>query len=166
MNIVIVKTRYERKGEASISPFKPNKNLKIMETFTMPPMMSKAIIRKTGEEVEVIAYNQPCSGKRTEPKDLTFEEGDWVTYIDSNGKEHIREKLNMQLDFKPIINDTWSNVFSFAKDTKMPTTRNCRIFELAKELLVNGHKGLGTSYIDEIVEIATELVDKVGIETT
>lgn len=132
-------------------------------------MMSKAIIRKTGEEVEVVAYNQPCSGKRTEPKDLTFEEGDWVTYIDSEGKEHIREKLNMQLDFKPIINDTWSNGLDLAKSNQVPSVRNCRIFEVAKELLFKNRDWLvllksGVPY-REIVEIAKNLVDEVGIES-
>lgn len=61
-----------------------------------------------------------------------------MTYIDSNGKEHIREHLNLQLDFKPVVNDTWNKVFDFAKDNKMPTTRNCRIFEVAKELIKAG----------------------------
>lgn len=96
---------------------------------------------------------------RTEAKDLTFEEGDWVTYIDSNGKEHIKEHLNIQLDFKPVVNDTWNKVFDFAKSNKMPTTRNCRIFEVAKELVKNG------SQVSAAVSIATRLVDEVGIET-
>jgi hypothetical protein len=96
---------------------------------------------------------------RTKAKDLTFEEGDWVTYIDSQGKEHIREHLNIQLDFKPVVNDTWNKVFDFAKGSKMPTTRNCRIFEVAKELVKNG------SHVSNAVSTAIQLVDEVGIET-
>jgi hypothetical protein len=41
----------------------------------------------------------PC-GDRTDE--------DWVTYIDSKGKEHIKESLNIQLDFKPVVNDTFN----------------------------------------------------------
>ena len=78
------------------------------------------------------------------------------------GKEHIKEHLNLQLDFKSIVNDTWSKVFDFAKNNKTPTTRNYRIFEVAKELLIHN----GTLFdVDELVNKATELVDKVGIET-
>ncbi len=130
-------------------------------TFMMP-IGGRSILRSTGEEVEVIDFNLPNRGMRTEPKDLTFGEGDWVTYIDSNGNEHIKEHLNIQLDFKPVVNDTWSKVFDFAKGNKMPTTRNSRIFEVAKELYLNGNRGYG---INEAVEVATNLVDKVGIET-
>ena len=132
------------------------------KTFMIPPIGGKSILRSTGEEVEIIDFNQPNRGMRTESKDFTFEEGDWVTYIDSNGNEHIREHLNLQLDFKPVINDTWNKVFDFAKDNKIPTTRNCRIFEVAKELLIHN----GTLFdIDELVNQATKLVDKVGVET-
>ena len=127
-------------------------------TFMMP-IGGKSILRSTGEEVEVIDSYLPNRGMRTEPKDLTFEEGDWVTYIDSEGKEHIKEHLNIQLDFKPVVNDTWSKMFDFAKGNKMPTTRNCRIFEVAKELVKNG------SNVSTAVSVAIELVDVVGIET-
>lgn len=65
-----------------------------MESSTfMMPIGGKSILRSTGEEVEVIDFNLPNRGMRTEAKDLTFEEDDWVTYIDSNGNEHIREHL-------------------------------------------------------------------------
>lgn len=122
------------------------------KTFMIPPFNSKYIIRKTGEEVEIIDSEIRYRGDRSEY--------DWVTYIDSNGNEHIREHLNIQLDFKPVVNDTWSNVFDFANN-KMPTTRNCRIFETAKEFIK-----IGRHYsIDYAVEEATKLVDKVGIET-
>ena len=120
-------------------------------TFMMP-FGGKSILRSTGEEVEIIDFEAKERGDRTDE--------DWVTYIDSNDKEHIKEHLNLQLDFKPVVNDTWSKVFDFAKDNKMPTTRNCRIFEVAKELVINhGYK------ITVAVDKATELVDTVGIET-
>lgn len=125
-----------------------------MESNTfMMPIGGKSILRSTGEEVEIVDAEIKERGARSEE--------DWVTYIDSNGKEHIKEHLNLQLDFKPVVNDTWSKVFDFAKDNKMPTTRNCRIFEVAKELIK-----VGRDYsIDDAVAVATNLVDKVGIET-
>lgn len=128
----------------------------IMEnkTFMFPPIGGKSILRSTGEEVDIIDAEIKERGDRSDE--------DWVTYIDSNDKEHIKEHLNLQLDFKPVINDTWNNVFDFAKSNKMPTTRNCRIFEVAKELYLNCNRGYG---IKEAVKVATKLVDEVGIET-
>ena len=122
-------------------------------TYMIPPIGGKSILRNTGEEVEIIDAEIKERGARSEE--------DWVTYIDSDGKEHIKEHLNLQLDFKPVVNDTWSKVFDFAKDNKIPTTRNCRIFEVAKELIKAGRD----YSIDDAVEVATNLVDKVGIET-
>jgi hypothetical protein len=121
-----------------------------METFMMP-IGGKSILRSTNEEVEIIDFEAKERGDRTDE--------DWVTYIDFDGKEHIKEHLNLQLDFKPVVNDTWNRVFDFAKDNKMPTTRNCRIFEVAKELVKNG------SHVSTAVSVATQLVDEVGIET-
>ena len=124
-----------------------------METNTfMMPIVGKSILRSTGEEVEVIDFETRIRGDRSE--------FDWVTYIDSEGKEHIKEHLNIQLDFKSVANDTFNKVFDFAKDNKMPTTRNSRIFEVAKELVLKFQCD-----IEEAVRKATELVDKVGIET-
>ena len=123
------------------------------KTYMLPPIGGKSILRSTGEEVEVIDSHIKERGARSDE--------DWVTYIDSEGKEHIKEHLNIQLDFKAVVNDTFNKVFDFATN-KMPTTRNCRIFEVAKELYLNGNRGYG---INEAVEVATNLVDKVGIET-
>lgn len=124
------------------------------KTFMIPPIGGKSILRSTGEEVEIIDFEAKERGDRTDE--------DWVTYIDSNGNEHIKEHLNLQLDFKPVVSDTWNKMFDFAKSRKIPTTRNSRIFEVAKELYLNGNGGY---VISEAVKIATNLVDKVGIET-
>ena len=121
------------------------------KTFMIPPIGGKSILRSTGEEVEIIDFEAKERGNRTDE--------DWVTYIDSKGVEHIKEHLNMQLDFKPVVNDTWNKVFDFAKGNKMSTTRNCRIFEVAKELVKNG------SHVSNAVSIARQLADEVGIET-
>ena len=102
-----------------------------------------------------------CPIEAQEPNPLLYEEGDWVTYIDSEGKEHIREHLNIQLDFKPVMNDTFNKVFDFATN-KMPTTRNSRIFEVAKALYLDNDRDYD---IESAVLVATKLVDSVGIET-
>ena len=124
----------------------------IMETFAMP-VGGKSILRSSGEEVEVIDSQIRERGARSDE--------DWVTYIDSEGKEHIKEHLNIQLDFKTVVNDTFNKVFDLATN-KMPTTRNSRIFEVAKELFMESQS---TENIPQIVEAAAMLVDKVGIET-
>lgn len=122
------------------------------KTFMIPAIYGKSILRSTGEEVEIIDSEIKERGARSDE--------DWVTYIDSDGNEHIKEHLNMQLDFKPVVNDTWNKVFDFAAKSKMPTIRNSRIFEVAKELIVKG-----VIPISVAVSTATQLVDEVGIET-
>lgn len=123
------------------------------KTYMIPPIGGKSILRSTGEEVEIIDAEIRYRGSRSDE--------DWVTYIDSEGKEHIQENLNLQLDFKPVVNDTWNKVFDFAKNNKMPNTRNCRIYEIAKEIWL---KDWGMNYKDAI-ENATKFVDEIGIET-
>ena len=121
-------------------------------TFMMP-IGGKSIFRSTGEEVEIIDSQIKERGARSDE--------DWVTYIDSNGKEHIKEHLNLQLDFKPVVNDTWNSMFDWAKNNKMPNTRNCRIYEIAKEIWF---KDWGVNYKSAIAN-AIKFVDEVGIET-
>ena len=116
----------------------------------LPPIRGKSILRSTGEEVEIIDSEIKERGARSDE--------DWVTYIDSKSNEHIKEHLNIQLDFKPVVNDTFNKVFDFAAN-KMPTMRNSRIFEVAKELVKNG------SHVSTAVSVATQLVDEVGVET-
>jgi hypothetical protein len=120
------------------------------KTYMLPPIGGKSILRSTGEEVEIIDFEAKERGDRTDE--------DWVTYIDSNGNEHIKEHLNLQLDFKPVVNDTFNKVFDFATN-KIPTIRNSRIFEVAKSLVDHG------SHVSTAVSIARQLVDEVGIET-
>ena len=122
-------------------------------TFMMPLMGGKMVLRSTGEEVEIIDSEIKVRGARSDD--------DWVTYIDSKGKEHIKEHLNIQLDFKSVANDTFNKLIDIAKP-HITTTRNNRIFEVAKELYRNGDKWYS---ITDAVNDATMLVDKVGIET-
>ena len=120
-------------------------------TFMIPPIGGKSILRSTDEEVEVIDSNVASRGERSDD--------DWVTYIDSNGKEHIKEHLNIQLDFKAQSNNLFEKMMDIAKPNKYPTERNRRIFEVAKELVKNG------SRVSTAVSVARQLVDEVGIET-
>ena len=62
----------------------------------------KAILRKTGEVVEIISYSG-C----TDRNDIL----DRVSYIDSQGIEHPREHLNFYWDFE-IITDEKEDTFS------------------------------------------------------
>lgn len=56
----------------------------------------KKRIRKTGEIVDVISYNKYTNTARN--SDL-----DWVSYIDSKGREHEHEKgLNIYWDFEDV----------------------------------------------------------------
>ena len=120
------------------------------KTFMIPSIGGKSILRSTGEEVEIIDFEAKERGDRADE--------DWVTFIDSEGKEHIKEHLNIQLDFKPVVNDTFNKLIDIAKP-HITTTRNNRIFEVAKELVKNG------SLVSTAVSAARQLVDEVGIET-
>lgn len=102
-------------------------------------------IRKTGEEVEVVASNMVECGARNED--------DWVTYIDSEGKEHIKEHLNLSLDFKTT--SAMANVFeNLYNPIKMPSTENIRLFEVTKSLVVDKDYS-----VEKAVSVAKELVE-------
>lgn len=53
---------------------------------------SNYIIRSTGEEVEIVASHKESEGERSKE--------DWVSYIDSQGREHYKEHLNLDFDFR------------------------------------------------------------------
>lgn len=60
----------------------------------------KAIIRKTGEIVEIISYSSFTTRNETL---------DNVSYIDSQGKEHPHEPLNFYWDFETITDEKEDN---------------------------------------------------------
>ena len=106
--------------------------------------VNEFILRSTGEEVEVIAFNLVENGARTNE--------DWVTYIDSKGKEHIKEPLSIQLDFKAKNNFT--SMFNKAfEHPKYPSIDNTRLYELTKELII--HRGFN---VDNAISIAEKVV--------
>ena len=60
----------------------------------------KYILRSTKEEVDVIAYLTGCYGERSSD--------DWVSSIDKNGREHIKDRLSIDFDFiKEEKDDIW-----------------------------------------------------------
>lgn len=119
------------------------------ESNVIPPITTyKSIIRNTGEEVEIIAFNQPNNGERSNE--------DWVTYIDSNGEEHIKEHLNLQLDFKHCdMFDKFKSMWDIKTfTTKFPSSYNTRYYDIVKELVLNHNYLIG-----EACAKAKEIVD-------
>ena len=107
-------------------------------------LAGKKTIRKTGEVVEVIASNNPEYGDRSGE--------DWVSYIDSNGVEHIKEHLNVQFDFKD--DDTWqARMDKLLEEAKGIDPWEQRRYELAKEFVTDG-----LADIDGAVAMADELI--------
>lgn len=134
-----------------------NNNLGLANALNKFGVESKYVFRKTNVEVEVIDFNIVESGARND--------GDWVTYIDQNGEEHIKEHLNIQLDFK--ASNSISKMFEKMlnpptfKSTlpKLPSTKNCRIFEIVKELVIKHNYSVEDAIIkaEAIVNATQEL---------
>jgi hypothetical protein len=103
----------------------------------------KAKIRKTGEIVDVICFNN-CSTIRNSL--------DYVSYIDPKGVEHDREMLNFYWDFEPIettTNEHWQDVRERAAIAAM------------QGLLSNARKtGSGKEYVEAAIEYANTLVEE------
>lgn len=70
---------------------------------------SNYIIRSTGEEVEVIASHKESESERSKE--------DWVSYIDSQGREHYKEHLNLDFDFRMSdkLAEHFAKLFDFPK---------------------------------------------------
>ena len=116
-------------------------------------LVGKYTLRSTGEEVEVIASNLVENGARSD--------GDWVTYIDSAGNEHIKEHLNIQLDFtvSPELPDMFKKFFEPIKTdfSKYPSVKNTRLFETVKQLVVERKFS-----VEKAVAKAKEIVEVVN----
>ena len=69
----------------------------------------KGIIRKTGEERTIVSYQG-----RVDRSDVL----DYVSYIDSNGVEHPREKMNLYWDVE-VINEQKELIEQQVKNAKM-----------------------------------------------
>lgn len=107
----------------------------------------KAKFRKTGEIVDIISY----SGN-TDRNDVL----DSVSYIDSNGVEHSREKLNFYWDFESIQET------SIASNTDWQQVTNQAAIYAMQAMIANSseidYRGISVYKIDgeEIAERAVE----------
>lgn len=122
------------------------------KTLTGIGLPIEYIYRKTGETVEVIAFNNPSNGERTDD--------DWVSFIDKDGKEHIKEHLNIQFDFKATggISQIIENLFNSPAVSKfeLPDIWESRRFELVKSLVIDNRYDI-SSAIDEADNIISKL---------
>lgn len=133
------------------------------EKFKIDTPVKNYAIRATGEEVEVTSFNQPSKGERSEE--------DWVTYIDKDGVEHIKEHLNMELDFVTsdlmfkFLGEMFKTPTFESKPIKLPDVSVSRAFEVAKGLYDNGMDT--DAAIDKAIEFVKVFSDKCkDIETT
>lgn len=100
-----------------------------METNSLFPL--KYRLRKTDEPVEIVAWETAEKGARSE--------SDWVSYIDADGVEHIKEHLTLEWDFKvesPFGGGFGSSLLEKTLNSFDPW--ESRRYELAKEFLLHG----------------------------
>lgn len=90
----------------------------------------KRVIRKTGETVEIIAEFHLEEGARADE--------DWVSYIDSEGNEHIKEHLNIQFDFKEEDDPWQKQMEKLLEQAKSIDQWEQRRYDLAKEFVMKG----------------------------
>lgn len=85
--------------------------------------------RKTDELVEIVAWETAEKGARSE--------SDWVSYIDAQGNEHVKEHLTLEWDF--VVQTPFEKGFLDAFKTDMPKFDpwESRRYELAKEFLLH-----------------------------
>ena len=86
-------------------------------------------LRKTDELVEIVAWETLEKGARSE--------GDWVSYIDAQGNEHVKEHLTLEWDF--VIDSPLDKMLSggWGSLEKLDPWE-ARRYELAKEFLLHG----------------------------
>ena len=107
----------------------------------------KYIFRKTGEQVEIIAFEQVENGARSEE--------DWVSFIDASGREHIKAHLTLQFDFKET--DTMHSLFRKALDATIPTNEHLPWDHWRFELFKTYHFEEGYT-LEEAVKAADECI--------
>ena len=87
-------------------------------------------LRKTDEPVEIIAWETTVKGARADT--------DWVSYIDSQGDEHIMEHLTLEWDF--VAEDPFSGgiLGGLTESIVKMDPWEQRRYDLAKEFLLHG----------------------------
>ena len=103
-------------------------------------------LRKTDEPVEIVAWDTAEKGARSE--------NDWVSYIDADGNEHVKEHLTLEWDF--VIDSPFDSLMSKWEPTKLPEfdVWEARRYELAKEFFFEE----GVHNYDKAVEYADEFI--------
>ena len=101
-----------------------------MEANSLFPL--KYRLRKTDEPVEIVAWETAEKGARSE--------SDWVSYIDSQGNEHIKEHLTLEWDF--VIDSPFEKIISGGFGSSLPAFNpwEARRYELAKEYVLRDLK--------------------------
>lgn len=112
-----------------------------MDTNSLFPF--KYRIRKTGEAVEVIAWETTDKGARSE--------SDWVSYIDSEGNEHIKEHLTLEWDL--VVDNPFGK--TLLEPMKMPEFNSWEIrrYEMVKQMVIE--KGWP---LNNALEVANEII--------
>ena len=97
-----------------------------MENNSLFPL--KYRIRKTDELVEIVAWETTDKGARSE--------NDWVSYIDSEGNEHIKEHMTLEWDF--VIQTPFEKVLAggFGSGLDKYDPWDARRYELVKEYVM------------------------------
>lgn len=87
-------------------------------------------LRKTDEPVEIVAWETAVKGARADT--------DWVSYIDSQGNEHIMEHLTLEWDF--VAEDPFSGgiLGGLTESIVKMDPWEQRRYDLAKEFLLHG----------------------------
>jgi len=91
-------------------------------------------LRKTGEVVEIIAFEEKEKGARSDE--------DWVSYIDSKGEEHIKEHLTLSFDFKSTgkMMNLFDKLLETPKFEELPKfdVWESRLFDMTKSFVGKG----------------------------
>ena len=85
-------------------------------------------LRKTDELVEIVAWETAEKGARSD--------SDWVSYIDAQGNEHIKEHLTLEWDF--VIDSPFESLMKQFEPMKLPELDpwEARRYELVKEFIL------------------------------
>lgn len=123
-----------------------------MENNSLFPL--KYRLRKTDEAVEVIAWETVEKGARNE--------NDWVSFIDSEGKEHVKEHLTLEWDL--VIDNPFDSLMTKWEPMKLPEFDpwEQRRYELVKEMFLTAYKEdvfLSTCIVSDLVKHADEVID-------
>ena len=103
-------------------------------------------LRKTDEPVEIVAWETEEKGARSE--------NDWVSYIDANGNEHIKEHLTLEWDF--VIDSPFEKMINNFEPTKFSEYDpwDGRRYELVKEYVFGKEMTIEDAvfWADEIIQ--------------